>query len=201
MKLRLLFLFLITSAIIQAKPVHSKDSLIKSIKLKNNYTLAFRHHDSINLVAIEQGKSSIELAEGEADTSETLESLGHLYADFDSTFALAAHVDATPIKVYIYSKRTGGILMYGATPFYLDTVKGLLMYEGAYGKYGKLFLFNATTGKAEIFDAPVYDTPCFCCSCWKVADINDKEVKIEYVNKKQEKVIKTYPRSILNPSH
>lgn len=169
-----------------------KDVLIKSQPLKGGYRLAYRHFDSINYVAVEKGKMSTELGEGEADTSMPLSALGYLYADFDKYFAMVIHIDVKPLKVSIYDKK-GGVLLYGLTPFYLDTVRGYLMYEGAYGKKGKLILFSAKTGKGELFDAPT-DTPCFGYCCWKVESITDTEVKIEYINLKQQSVVKTYVR-------
>jgi hypothetical protein len=194
MKQRLLILFLVC-IYCSTQAIHPpvKDSLLKVYKLKSNYQLAYRQHDSILFIAIEKGNSSIELAEGEEDTSMHIEALGYPYADFDSSFAIATHLGANPVKVAIYNKSSGGMLMYGGTPFYLDTVKGLLMYEGAYGKYGKLILFNAKKGKAEMFVAP-NDNGCFGFGCWKVEGITDIEIKIEYLNAKQESVVKTYSR-------
>jgi hypothetical protein len=194
MKLKLLLLlFVFFGLYSSASHLYAKDSTIKTVGLKSGYKLAYKKLDSIIFIAVEKDKSSIELGEGEADAKMPLDVLGYLYADFDKYFAVAVHIDANPIKVSIYDKTTGGLLMYGLTPFYVDTLKGLLMYEGAYGKKGKLILFDAKTGKAKLFDAPT-DTPCFCCFCWKVTEITDAEIKIEYINLKQQKVVKTYER-------
>ena len=190
MKSRLLFILFIAFAF--SAIAHPPDTIIKSQMLKGGYRLAYRHHDSINYVAIEKDKMSEELGEGEADASMPLDNLGYLYADFKDYFSMVIHLDVKPLKVSIYSK-TGTLLYYGLTPFYLDTVKGLLMYEGAYGKKGKLILFNANTGKAQLFDAPT-DTDCFGYCCWKVIEVTDKELKLDYINKKYEKVVKSYER-------
>lgn len=175
---------------------HTKDTLINSQNLKRGYRLAYWRNDSIQWLAIEKGNSSIELGEGEADAKMPVETLGYLYADFDKYFAIATHLGPTPIKISIYDKKTGGLLYYGVTPFYLDTIRGLLMYEGAYGKAGKLILFDATLAAVELYDAPT-DTPCFGFCCWKVEGITDKEVKIEYINMKGQSVTKVYNRKPL----
>jgi hypothetical protein len=210
MKLRFLFILFVAIVpavtIIAREPIYNqrltiddfrstsypKDTIIKSQMLKGGYRLAYRHNDSINYLAIEKGTMSNELGEGEADASMPLETLGYLYVDFENYFAIVIHTDVKPLKVSIYDK-TGRLLVYGLTPFYVDTVKGLLMYEGAYGKKGKLILFNANTGKAQLLDAPT-DTDCFGYCCWKVVGVTDAEIKIDYINKKQEKVVKTYER-------
>lgn len=172
---------------------HTKDTLVKSQKLKHGYRLAYWRNDSIQWLAIEKGKSSIELGEGEADAKMPIKVLGYLYADFDKYFAIATHLGPTPIKISIYDKKSGGLLYYGITPFYLDTIRGLLMYEGAYGKAGKLILFDAKKGNVALYDAPT-DTPCFGFCCWKVESITNKEVKIEYINLKGESITKVYNR-------
>jgi len=194
MKLRLLLILFIAFAFrANAAHIYVKDSTIKVVSLKGGYKLAYKKFDSIIFIAVEKGKTSTELGEGEADAKMPLETLGYLYADFERYFAVAVHIDAKPIKISIYDKTTGGLLMYGLTPFYVDTAKGLLMYEGAYGKKGKLILFDAKTGKGKLFDAPT-DTDCFGYCCWKVVNVNDKELELDYINKQHEKVVKTYER-------
>ncbi len=167
--------------------------LLKVFKLKNGYRLVYKATDTANIVLVEKGKESNNVGEQQADPKMPLEVLGYLYADFDNTFALATHIDADPIKIVVFDKKTGGMLIYGKSPFYLDTIKGILMYEGAYGKAGKLVLYDSRTGKSELFQAP-NDTPCFCCCCWKTVELTDKELKIEYMNMKNEKIVKTYER-------
>ncbi|HXB12803.1 MAG TPA: hypothetical protein VNZ45_12505 [Bacteroidia bacterium] len=199
MKIRLLFililLFFCASSVIarnEAIPAH-RDSIVKTFKLKNGYRLVYKATDTANIVLVEKGKESNNVGEQQADPKMPLEVLGYLYADFENTFALATHIDADPIKIVVFDKKTGGMLIYGKSPFYLDTIKGILMYEGAYGKAGKLVLYDSRTGKSELFQAP-NDTPCFCCCCWKTVELTDKELKIEYMNMKNEKTIKIYAR-------
>ncbi|NNM95557.1 MAG: hypothetical protein HKL88_08870 [Bacteroidia bacterium] len=169
------------------------DSIIKSINLKRGYTLVYRHTDTANLVLIEKGGISNEAGEEQADPKMPLDVLGSLYADFDNTFALITHLPDSPLKITIYDKKTGGMLVYGKTPFYLDTIRGLMMYEGAYGKAGMLVLYDSKNGKTELYLAPA-DTPCFCCCCWKATEVSDKEIKIEYINMNYEKAVKVYER-------
>lgn len=174
-------------------PIPIKDSIIKSQKLKNGYTLLYKATDTGNIVLVEKGAISNVAGEEIADLKMSLDVLGYLYADFDNTFALATHEGANPIKVVVYDKKSGGMLVYGKTPFYLDTLSGIMMYEGAYGKAGKLVLYDSKTGKTELFIAP--DTPCFCCCCWKAIDVTNTEVEIEYIDMKNEKAMKTFPRN------
>jgi hypothetical protein len=170
-----------------------KDTIYKSYNLKHGYKLLIKRHDSINYSCIVKNGEETEVSEDEADTSMPLEVLGYPYADFDSTFVIAIHIQANPVRIEIIKKSNGGTVMYGASPFYLDTLNSLMMFEGSYRRGGKLILYNFKTGKTELFLAPK-DTHCFCCSCWKLAGLTDKEVKIEYLNMKHESVIKTYER-------
>jgi len=107
---------------------------------------------------------------------------------------LAIHIDADPIQIEIIDKKTGGTIMYGASPIYTDTVKGIMLLDGNHRRSGKLILYDFNTGKSELFIEP-RETPCPCCFCWKLISLTDAELKIEYLNMKYEKVIKTYPRS------
>lgn len=171
-----------------------KDTTYKSIKLKDGYTLAYKRHDSINYLCLINGGKETEIAEDESDTGMSLDVLGYPYADFGNTFVLATHIGANPIKIEIINKSSGGMLMYGATPFYMDTIKRIMMFEGTYRRGGKLILYDFNTGKSELYIAP-QDTPCFCCFCWKLRSLTDTEIKIEYLNMKYEKVVKTYTRN------
>jgi hypothetical protein len=177
----------------QAISTH-KDSIIKTIPLKHGYKLVYKATDTANFVLVEKGKESNEVGEEQADPKMPIDVLGYLYADFDKTFVLATHMGANPIKVVVYDKKTGGMQVYGVTPFYLDTLKGIMLYEGAYGKAGKIILYDSKTNKTELYPAPLNDTSCFGYCCWKVASITDTELKIEYYNLKNEKMIKSYTR-------
>ncbi len=171
-----------------------RDTIYKSIKLKGGYAFAYKRHDSIVYSCLIKDGKETEVSEDETDTSMSLDVLGYPYADFDSTFVLATHIEANPIKIEIINKLTGGTMMYGATPFYMDTAKKIMMFEGTYRRGGKLILYDFNTGKSELFNAP-RETPCFCCFCWKCLSLTDSEIKIEYLNMKYEKVVKTYSRN------
>jgi len=170
-----------------------KDTTYKSIKLKDGYTFAYKRHDSIIYACLIKDGKETELSEDESDTGMSLEVLGYPYADFGKTFVLATHVETNPIKIEVLDKSTGGMLMYGATPFYMDTIKRIMMFEGTGRRWGKLILYDFNSGKSELYIAP-HETPCFCCFCWKVISLTDAEIKIEYLNMKYEKVIKSYSR-------
>jgi len=135
----------------------------------------------------------MEVVDDEGDTTMSLDALGYVYADFDKVFVLATHIGANPIGIQIIDKSTGSATMYGATPFYTDTAKGIMLFEGNHRRAGKLILYDFNTGKSELFLAP-RDTPCFCCFCWKLISLTDAEIKIEYLNMNYKKVIKTYSR-------
>jgi len=170
-----------------------KDTIYKSSKLKGGYTFAFKRHDSIIYACLIKDGKEIEVVDDEADTTMPLRSLGYVYADFDKVFVLATHFEANPIEIQIVDKSTGGATMYGATPFYIDTVRKLMMFEGNHRRAGKLILYDFNSGKSELYLAPK-ETPCFCCFCWKVLSLTDTEIKIEYLDMKYEKVVKTYTR-------
>jgi hypothetical protein len=169
------------------------DKTYKSVKLKNGYTLAYKRYDSINYLCLIKDGKETEVSEHESDTTMPLDVLGYTYADFGNTFVLATHLEANPIKIEIIDKSTGGTIMYGATPFYTDSIKKIMMFEGTYRRGGKLILYNFNTGKSELYIAP-RETPCFCCFCWKVLSLTDAEIKIEFLNMKYEKVVKVYTR-------
>jgi hypothetical protein len=179
-----------------------KDTIYKSQKLKGGYTFALKRHDSIKYACLikearpddpfGRGKE-IEVVDDEGDTNMPLSSLGYVYADYDKVFVLATHDEANPIQIQVIDKNTGGDVIYGATPFYTDTVKNIMMFEGNHRRAGKLILYDFNTGKSELFIAPK-ETPCFCCFCWKVISLTDAELKIEYLNMKYEKVVQTYAR-------
>jgi len=170
-----------------------KDTIYKSQKLKGGYTFAFKRHDSIIYACLIKDGKEIEVVDDEADTIMPISSLGYVYADYDKVFVLATHEGTDPIEIQIVDKSTGGATMYGATPFYKDSIRNIIMFEGNHRRAGKLILYNFNTGKSELFIAPK-ETPCFCCFCWKVISLTDTELKIEYLNMKYEKVIKTYQR-------
>lgn len=172
---------------------NSKDTIYKTYKLKGGYTLEVKSigRDS-NATVLFHGKSNSVLNSAEKKLG--LDVLGDVYADFDSTYIMMTHVDAEPVKFEVIDKAQGQTIIYGQSPFYKDSVKHLMMFDGMYGKgRGKLVLFNFKTNRAEYFPAPL-DTPCFCCFCWKVVELNDKEVRVEYENLKHEKVIRSYLR-------
>ena len=189
-KLLIIFSLLIGITCIEANP---KDTTYKSIKLKDGYTFAYKRHDSIIYACLIKDGKETELSEDESDTGMSLDMLGYPYADFGKTFVLATHIETNPIKIEVIDKNTGSMLMYGATPFYMDTVKKIMMFEGTGRRWSKLILYNFSTGKSELFDRP-HETPCFCCFCWKVLSLTDAEIKIEYLNMKYEKVSTTYSR-------
>jgi len=170
-----------------------KDTIYKRIKMKDGYTFACKRHDSIKYVCLIKDGKETEVSESEGDTNMSLDALGYPYADFGNTFVLATHIETNPIKVEIIDKKTGGMLMYGATPFYMDTAKRIMMFEGIGRRRGKLILYDFNTGKSELYVAP-RETPCFCCFCWKLLSLTDAEIKIEYLNMEYEKVDITYPR-------
>ncbi len=170
-----------------------KDIIFKSHVLKGGYTLEYKRHDSINYACLVKDGKEAEVSEHESDTNMPLDLLGKLYADFDSTFVMTTHIGADPIKIEIINKINGATVMYGASPFYLDTVKNLMMFEGSYRRRGKLILYNFNTNKTEVYVAP-QDTHCFCCFCWKLISLTPTEIQIEYLNMNHEKVIKTYQR-------
>jgi hypothetical protein len=169
------------------------DKTYKSSKLKNDYTLAYKRHDSINYLCLIKDGKETEVGEHESDTSMSLDVLGYPYADFGETLVIATHLGANPIKIEIINKSDGGTLMYGATPFYTDTVKKIMLFEGSYRRGGKIILYDFNTGKSELFIAPK-NTHCFCCYCWKLISLTDTELKIEYINMEHEKTVKTYSR-------
>jgi hypothetical protein len=170
-----------------------KDSVYKTYNLKGGYTLQIKTvgQDSIGTVLI-KGKESNVLSS--AETKLGTEVLGYVYADFDSTYIMMTHVDVEPVKFELIDKASGQTIIYGQSPFYRDTIKQLMMFDGMYGKgRGKLVLYNFKTNKAEYFPAPT-DTPCFCCFCWKLLSLSVAEVQIQYENLKHEKVIRNYQR-------
>ena len=171
-----------------------KDTIYKSSILKGGYTFALKRHDSIKYACLIKDGKEIEVVDDEGDTNMSINALGYVYADFDKVFVLATHIEANPIEIQIVDKSTGGATMYGATPFYLDTIKNLMMFEGNHRRGGKLILYDFNTGKSELYLAPK-ETPCFCCFCWKVISLTDTEIKIEYLNVKYEKVVQTYSRN------
>ena len=170
-----------------------KDTIYKTYQLKGGYTLEVKSlgKDS-NATVLIKGNSSNVL--NSAETKLGLDVLGYVYADFDSTYIMMTHVDAEPVKFEVINKAQGQTIIYGQSPFYKDTVKQLMMFDGMFGKgRGKLVLFNFKTNHAEYFPAPL-DTPCFCCFCWKLLELTDAEVKIQYENLKHEKIVRTYQR-------
>jgi OOP family OmpA-OmpF porin len=169
------------------------EKIYKTQALKSGYTLIYKKHDSINYLCLRRDFKEVEVSEHESDTTMKLDVLGYVYADFDSAVVIATHLEANPIKIEIINKRTGNNMMYGATPFYLDTVKNIMMFEGTYRRGGKLIVYDFKTGKSELYNDP-RETPCFCCFCWKVLSLTDSEIKIEYLNMKYEKTEITYPR-------
>lgn len=165
----------------------------KTQALKNGYTLAFKRHDSINYACLIKDGKEVEISEDEADTTMPLEALGYLYADFPNCLVLATHHQTDPIKIEVIDKLTGLSLMHGASPFYQDTVNGIMLFEGMYSKQGKIILYDFNTGKYELYNAP-RQTPCFCCFCWKLLTLTDSEIKIEYLDMNYQKAVKTYSR-------
>lgn len=188
------FLLISFSCFAAGHPVHKT---YKSVPLKGGYTLAYKQFDSINYLCLIKDGKETEIPEHESDTNMQLDVLGYLYADFANAFVVATHIGADPIKVEIVDKKTGNIILYGATPFYTDTVHNLMMFEGTYRRAGKLILYDFNTGKAEQYFAP-RDTHCFCCFCWKLITINDASFTIEYINTKKQEAIITYARKIKN---
>jgi hypothetical protein len=170
-----------------------KDTTYKAIPLKNGYTFAFKRHDSIIYACLIKDGKEIEVVDDEADTNTPLSSLGYVYADYDKVFVLATHIEANPIEIQIVDKSTGEATMYGVTPFYTDTIRKIMMFEGNHRRAGKLILYDFNTGKSELYLAPK-ETPCFCCFCWKLISLTDTEIKIEYLDMKYEKVVQTYSR-------
>ena len=188
---KLLILFYLLSFTCFAKS--PKDTIYKTYNLKGGYTLEVKSigADSNATVLIKGNNSNIL---NSAEKALGLDVLGYVYADFDNTYIMMTHVDVEPVKFEVIDKAQGQTIIYGQSPFYKDTVKQIMMFDGMYGKgRGKLVLFNFKTNKAEYFPAPT-DTPCFCCFCWKLVGLTDSEVKIQYENLKHENVIRTYSR-------
>lgn len=170
-----------------------KDSIYKTYHLKGGYTLQIKTvgQDSIGTV-LSKGKDSNVL--NSAETKLGVDVLGYVYADFDNTYIMMTHVDVEPVKFELIDKASGQTIIYGQSPFYRDTIKQLMMFDGMYGKgRGKIVLYNFKSNVAEYFTAPT-DTPCFCCFCWKLVSLTNKQVNIEYENLKHEKIIRSYPR-------
>jgi hypothetical protein len=182
--------FILLSAISFAS---KKDTIYKTYSLKGGYTLLIKSINSdSNATVLVKGRDSSTL--NSAETKLGVEVLGYVYADFDSTYIMMTHKDAEPLTFELIDKASGQTIIYGQSPFYRDTVKQVMMFDGMYGKgRGKFVLYNFKTNKAEYFTAPI-DTPCFCCFCWKLMALTDTEVKIQYENLKHEKVQKSYPR-------
>ncbi len=174
-------------------PRRHREKIYKKQELKSGYTLIYKKHDSINYLCLRRDFIENEVSEHESDTAMKLDVLGYVYADFDSVVVIATHIEANPIKIEIINKRTGGNMMYGVTPFYLDTVKNIMMFEGSYRRGGKLILYDFNSGKSELYVAP-RETPCFCCFCWKVLSLTDTEIKIEYLDMKYQTAVITYTR-------
>lgn len=170
-----------------------RDTVYRTSPLKNGYTFALKKHDSIIYACLIKDGKEIELVDDEADTTMPLSSLGYVYADFDKVFVLATHIEANPIEIQLVDKSTGAATMYGATPFYTDTVKKVMMFEGNHRRAGKLILYDFNTGKSEQYPVP-RDTHCFCCFCWKVISITDSEIKIDYLDMNNKEAVKTYSR-------
>lgn len=171
-----------------------KDTTYKTSKLKNGYTFAFKRHDSIVYACLIKDGKEMEVVDDEGDTTMSLDALGYVYADFDKEFILATHIGTNPIEIQIVDKNTGAATMYGASPFYTDTVKGVILFEGNHRRAGKLILYDFNTGKSELFLAP-RDTPCFCCFCWKLISLTDAEIQIEYLDMNYKKAIIKYARN------
>ncbi len=169
------------------------DSIYKKSMLKGGYTLAYKRHDNLNYLCLIKGYKETEVSEHESADTMPLNVLGYLYTDYDSIMVIATHLEANPIKIEVINKRTGGTIMYGTTPFYLDTVKHIMMFEGSYRRGGKLILYHFDNGKTELFQAP-RETPCFCCFCWKVLSLTDTEIKIEYLDANYQTAVKVYQR-------
>ena len=174
-------------------PWKHKEKIFKTEQLKSGYTLIYKRHDSLNYMCIRKDFIENEVSEHESDTTLSLNVLGGVYKDFDSTVVITTHLEANPIKVEIINKRTGEAILYGATPFYMDTVKNIMMFEGTYRRGGKLIVYDFNTGKSELYNAP-RETPCFCCFCWKVLSLTDAEIKIEYLNMEYQPTVITYTR-------
>jgi len=85
-------------------------------------------------------------------------------------------------------------MIWGKTPFYTDTLKQFMLFEGMYGKAGKLILYDFINEKYELFKSPT-DTKCFCCSCWKFVSLTAQELQIEYINLQNQSVVKSYVRN------
>lgn len=202
MKKTILLIFIVHGFFFASYGATRKDTIYKTCRLKGGYTFALKRHDSIIYAClikdarpddpVGQGKET-ELVDDEADTTMPLTTLGYVYADYDKVFVLATHIEANPIEIQIIDKNTGGAAMYGATPFYSDTVKKVMMFEGNHRRAGKLILYDFNTGKSEQYPAP-RDTPCFCCFCWKVISLTDSEIKINYLDMNHKEVVKTYER-------
>jgi hypothetical protein len=190
-KNRLNIFFLLLSVACTAG--NHRDTIYKESILKGGYTFALKRHDSVIYACLVKDGKETELVDDEADTTMPINSLGYVYADFDKVFVLATHIGANPIGIQLVDKSTGGATMYGATPFYTDTVKNLIMFEGNHRRAGKLILYDFNTGKSEQYPAP-RDTPCFCCFCWKLISLTDSEIKIDYLDMNNKEVVKTYSR-------
>jgi hypothetical protein len=171
-----------------------KDTIYKSQKIKSGYTFALKRHDSIKYACLIKDGKETEVVDDEGDTDMDINALGYVYADFDKVFVLATHIGANPIEIQIVDKSTGGAVMYGASPIYTDTVKGIMLFDGNHRRSGKLILYDFNTGKSELFIEP-RKTPCPCCFCWKFISLTDTELKVEYLNMKYEKVQKVYIRN------
>ena len=124
-----------------------KDTIYKHQELKGGYTFALKRHDSIKYACLIKDGKETEVVDDEGDTTMPLNSLGYVYADFDKVFVLATHIGVNPIEIQIVDKSTGGATMYGATPFYMDTVKNLMMFEGNHRRGGELIVDDFNKGK------------------------------------------------------
>jgi hypothetical protein len=171
----------------------NKDTIYKTYNLKGDYKVVVHRNGDTNEVVLIHGDTRNVL--NQADIGLGVEALGYVSADYKDVYIMTTHIDAQPVTFEVIDKAGASTVIYGKSPFYKDSIKNLLMFEGMYGKgRGRLILYNFNDGKPEYFTAPL-DTPCFCCSCWKVVSLTDTEVKIEYENLEHKKVVRTYPRT------
>ena len=157
----------------------------KTINLKNEYSLVYGASST---------KRDIRLVGPDVDTiirvrdiraSDKL--LGTVWADFDNYFVLFIG-EGERGGVEIYQKQWGRNVIKGMS-LDIDTINGIVYYIDT-NKNRELGIFDAATGKNELFSAP--NTPClWWFECLTSKKLTATELIIEYAgwnNKRQQKI-------------
>jgi hypothetical protein len=169
----------------------NKDSIYKDYPLKGGYHFIIKSmgKDTIaSLIVKGDNLNSIDFG----DRSMSADALGYVLADFNDYFILAFHNGASPVQIEIVRKESGGVTLWGQTPFYQDTLKGILLFDGTHRKAGKIILYDFKRDRMELYAAPE-DAYLFSYN-WKLLDLTDTGFKIGYYNLKRVKSVKAFQR-------